>query len=136
MIDLRVVGQISGAGVARRRRLIQKRLKASFRRLTVDCLLACPRAIIQSSKPMICKAMPPFAHNTRLNAYFLGDRTCAPAFGRQQHYLRPLQSLCGVLGARQRASSTLRIFGLSRTSLASGIIPILNHHSPTKKSGY
>ena len=45
-------------------------------------------------------------------------------------------SRCGVVGARQRASSTLRIFGLSRTSLASGIIPILNHDSPTKKSGY
>jgi hypothetical protein len=30
----------------------------------------------------------------------------------------------------------LRIFGFSRTSLASGIIPILNHDSPTKKSGY
>jgi hypothetical protein len=41
-----------------------------------------------------------------------------------------------VLGARQRASSILRSFGLSRTSLASGIIPILNHDSPMKKSGY
>jgi hypothetical protein len=41
-----------------------------------------------------------------------------------------------VLGARQRASSTLRTFGLSRTSLALGIIPILNHDSPTKKSVY
>jgi hypothetical protein len=41
-----------------------------------------------------------------------------------------------VLGARQRASSTLRTFGWSRTSLACGIIPILNHDSPTKKSGY
>ena len=40
---------------------------------------------------MTGKAMPPFADNTRLNAYFLGDRTCAGAFGRQQHYLRPLQ---------------------------------------------
>ena len=40
---------------------------------------------------MIGKAMPPFADNARLNAYFLGDRTCAAAFGRQQHYLRPLQ---------------------------------------------
>ena len=79
------------AGVARRRRLIQKRQNASVRRLTVDWLLACPRAIIQSSKPMIGKAMPPFADNARLNAYFLGDRTCAAAFGRQQHYLRPLQ---------------------------------------------
>jgi hypothetical protein len=43
--------------------------------------------------------------------------------------------LGGVLGARHRASSTLRIFGRSRTSLASGIIPILNHDSPWKKSG-
>jgi hypothetical protein len=41
-----------------------------------------------------------------------------------------------VLGARQRASSTFRAFGLSRTSLASGIIPILNHDSLPKKSGY
>jgi hypothetical protein len=41
-----------------------------------------------------------------------------------------------VLGARQHASSTLRIFGRSRTSLASEIIPILNHDSPKKKSGY
>jgi hypothetical protein len=30
----------------------------------------------------------------------------------------------------------LRIFGLSRTSLASGIIPILNHDSLAKKSWY
>jgi len=41
-----------------------------------------------------------------------------------------------VVGARQRASSTLRIFGLSRTSLAAGIIPLLNHDSPRNKSGY
>jgi hypothetical protein len=41
-----------------------------------------------------------------------------------------------VLGARQRPSSTLRIFGLTRTSLALGIIPILNHDSRSKKSGY
>jgi hypothetical protein len=34
-------------------------------------------------------------------------------------------SRCGVLGARQRASSTLRIFGLSRTSLASRTHPNL-----------
>jgi hypothetical protein len=32
-----------------------------------------------------------------------------------------------VLGARMRASSTLRIFGLNRTSLALGIIPISKH---------
>jgi hypothetical protein len=45
-------------------------------------------------------------------------------------------SPCGVLGARQRASSTLRIFARSRTSLASGIISILNHDSPQKESGH
>jgi hypothetical protein len=41
-----------------------------------------------------------------------------------------------VLGARQRASSTLRTFGFSRTSLAWRIIPFLNHESPMKKSEY
>jgi hypothetical protein len=41
-----------------------------------------------------------------------------------------------VLGARQRPSSTLRTFGVSRTSLALGIIPILNHDSLAMKSGY
>src|SRR5262249_53711871 len=53
-------------------------------------------------------------------------------------------SLCGVLGARQRASSTLRACGgravssasgLSRTSLASGIIPSLIRDSLAMKSG-
>jgi ABC transporter substrate binding protein len=43
---------------------------------------------------------------------------------------------CAVLGARHRASSTLRIFGVSRTSLALGIVPILNHDSPMEKSGH
>jgi hypothetical protein len=41
-----------------------------------------------------------------------------------------------VLGARHHASSTLRIFGFSRTSLAGRIIPFLNHESPIKKSEY
>jgi hypothetical protein len=41
------------------------------------------------------------------------------------------------LGMRpQRASSTLRTFGLGRTSLALGIIQNLNHDSLAKKSGY
>jgi len=42
-----------------------------------------------TAKPMIGKAMPPFANDRRLNAYLLGDRTCAAALGREQHYLRP-----------------------------------------------
>jgi len=37
---------------------------------------------------------------------------------------------------RQHASSTLRSFLERWTSLASGIIPILNHDSRSKKSGY
>jgi hypothetical protein len=41
-----------------------------------------------------------------------------------------------VVGAAHLASSTLRSFGLSRTSLASGIIPILNHDSPDFESRY
>ena len=66
---------------------------------------------------MIGKAMPPFADDARLNAYFLGDRTCAAAFGRQQPICARFRSPCGVLGARQRASSTLRIFGLTELLL-------------------
>lgn len=41
------------------------------------------------------------------------------------HIRARLTSRCDVVGARQRASSTFRTFGLSRTSLALGIIPIL-----------
>jgi len=47
-----------------------------------------------------------------------------------------LTSRCAVVAARHRASSTFRTFGLSRTSLALEITPILNHDSPAKKSGY
>src|SRR5262249_35172883 len=45
-------------------------------------------------------------------------------------------SRCAVVGARHRASSTLRSFGLSRTPLALGIIQSLNHDSSGKQSGY
>ena len=69
----------------------------------------------------------------RLNTDFLGNRTRAATLSCQQHYPGSLHVALG--GARQRASSTLRIFRLSRTSLASGIIPILNNDSPSKKSG-
>src|SRR5882724_5407634 len=124
------------AGIARRRWFIQKRQYPLVRRLAVDRLLAPTRTVLQPTKAVLGKAPPPVADNTRLNADFLGDRARATPIRRQQDYPRPLHVALRVLGARQRASSTLRTFGLSRTSLASGIIPILNHDSPTKKSGY
>ncbi|MHC2274281.1 CO/xanthine dehydrogenase Mo-binding subunit [Bradyrhizobium diazoefficiens] len=46
------------------------------------------------------------------------------------------KSRCNVTGERQHASSTLRSFLERWTSLASGIIPTLNHDSRSKKSGY
>jgi hypothetical protein len=46
------------------------------------------------------------------------------------------KSRCNVTGERQHASSTLRSFLERWTSLASGIIHILNHDSRSKKSGY
>ena len=47
--------------------------------LIVDWLLACPRPIVQSSKPMIGKAMPPFADNTRLNGFLAIQRALRPS---------------------------------------------------------
>jgi hypothetical protein len=46
------------------------------------------------------------------------------------------KSRCNVTGERQHASSTLRSFLERWTSLASRTIPILNHDSRSKKSGY
>jgi len=77
------------------------------------------------------------ADDARLNTHFRWaiERVLRPSAANNTIRAR-LTSRCAVLGARQRASSTLRTFGLSRTSLALGIIPILNHDSPKKKSGY
>jgi hypothetical protein len=71
------------------------------------------------------------------------DRVLRPAAASKTIRAR-FTSRCAVLGARQRASSTLRTFGLSRTSsffgnhpdLELGITPIFNHDPPTKKSGH
>jgi hypothetical protein len=75
------------------------------------------------------------ADDARLNTSAVIERVLRPSAANNTIRAR-LTSRCAVLGARQRASSTLRTFGLSRTSLALGIIPILNHDSPTKKSVY
>jgi hypothetical protein len=100
--------------------------------LFVPChrLLARPWAVLEQG----CSAAPPPV-TMRLNNHFRGNRTRA-APSAASNICAPFHSRCAVVGARQRASSTLRTFGLSRTPLALGIIPILNHDSPKKKSGY
>ena len=121
------------------RRLIQKRRECVCS--SPDCRLASLLArglIIQSSKPMIGKAMPPFADNARLNASSLAIERALPAFGRQHTMLRAASgrlAACSGPGSAPR-SDFARIFGLSRTSLASEIIPILNYDSLAEKSGY
>jgi hypothetical protein len=74
---------------------------------------------------VIGKAVPPFAHDARLTpTSFAIARVLSPSAASSTIRAR-FTSPCGVLGARHRASSTLRSFGLSRTSLASGIHPDL-----------
>ena len=77
---------------------------------------------------VVGKVPPPVADNAR-------GRT--PTSSAIERLLRPsaasntirarFTSRCAVVGARQRASSTFRTFGWSRTYLALEIIPILNH---------
>src|SRR5260221_6996052 len=62
------------------------------------------------------------------------DRVLRPAAANRTIRAR-FKSRCIVTGERQHASSTLRSFRERWTSLASGIIPILNHDSPSKKRG-
>ena len=124
------------SGIALRWRLIQKRQNAPVGRRTVDRLLVGAQAVLKSSKAVIGKTPPPFADDTRLNTHFLSDRARAAALSRQRDYPRTRHLALWRAWPRQRASSTLRTFDGSRTSLALGIIPILNHDSPAKKSGY
>jgi hypothetical protein len=63
------------------------------------------------------------------------DRVLRPAAANRTIRAR-FKSRCNVVGEREHASSTLRSFLERWTSLASGIIPILNHDSPSKKRGY
>jgi hypothetical protein len=63
------------------------------------------------------------------------DRVLRPAAAKRTIRAR-FKSRCNVTGDRQQASSTLRSFLETWTSLASGIIPMLNHDSRSKKSGY
>jgi hypothetical protein len=77
------------------------------------------------------------AHDSRLDANLLGDRPRTAPGRRKKHDPRSLQiSRCIVTGDRQRASSTSRSLRESRTALASGIIPTLNHDSLSFESRY
>jgi hypothetical protein len=93
-----------------------------------------PRGDFLLESAVIKKGKPHHVRSERAVVKLDWARNKVERLGRQQHYPRPLRLALG--SARQRASSTLRIFGFSRTSLALGIIPILNHDSPKKKSGY
>jgi len=93
------------AGIAVRRRLIQKPQNALVRGLAVDRLLARPRPVLQPIKTALGKAPPPVADNARLNAHFLGDRTGAATLSRQQHYSRPLHV---ALRCGRRAAARLK----------------------------
>src|SRR6202140_2405289 len=104
--------------------------------LRIDRLLARPRLVFQPFKAMIGIAVPPKADNPRLHPNLLAiDRVLRPAAANRTIRAR-FKSRCNVTGERQRASSTLRSCLERRTSLASGIIPTLNHDSRSKKSGY
>jgi hypothetical protein len=129
-----------GPGPAREprwRRFIEQLQNPLVGRLRIDRLFTRPRFVLQSFKAKVGKAMPPKADNPRLDPNFLGDRSGTTPGRRQKHDPRPLhKSRCNVTGDRQQASSTLRSFLERWTSLASGIIPMLNHDSPSKESGY
>jgi hypothetical protein len=116
------------AGEPGRRRFIEQLQNPLVGRFRVDGLLAWPRLVLQPFKAKLRIAMPPKADNPRLDPNFLGDRPSAAPGRRQKNNLRPLQIAL--------ASSTLRSFLERWTSLASGIIPMLNHDSRSKKSRY
>jgi hypothetical protein len=95
-----------------------------------------PRAILKPGKAVIGKAPPPVADDARLNANFLGDRARAAALGRQQHYPRPFRLALGSARCSAARLKHLAYLRLEPNLSALGIIPILNHDSPKKKSGY
>src|SRR5262245_2131322 len=90
--------------IALRRWLIQKRQNSLVRGLAVDPLLTGSWTILQPAKAVLGKPPPPLAHNTRLNAHFLGDRPRAATLSRQQHYSRSLD-----VGLRRTRRSAARL---------------------------
>src|SRR5450755_4205695 len=118
-----------------RRRFVQQLQNPLVGGLRIDRLLARPRLVLQPIKAMIGIAMPPKADNPRLDPNSLAiDRVLRPAAANRTIRAR-FKSRCNVTGVRQHASSTLRSFLERWTSLASGIIPMLNHDSRSRESG-
>src|ERR1700757_4788983 len=128
-----------GPGPARepvRRRFVQQLQNPLVGGLRIDRLLARPRLVLQPFKAMVGIAMPPKADNPRLDPTSLAiERVLRPTAANRTIRAR-FKSRCNVIGERQHASSTLRSFRERWTSLASGIIHILNHDSRSKESGY
>jgi hypothetical protein len=91
---------------------------------------------LQTFKTMIRIAMPPKADNPWLDPNLLGDRSVLRPAAASSTIRARFKSRCNVTGERQRSSSTLRSFLERWTSLASGIIPMLNHDSLPRESGY
>jgi hypothetical protein len=60
------------------------------------------RPILQPGKAVIGKPPPPVADDAGLNTNFLGDRACAAALGRPQHYSSPLRL---ALGSARRSAA-------------------------------
>jgi hypothetical protein len=117
------------------RRLVQQPQNALVGCLRVDRFLARSRLVRQAFKAEICKTMAPQADDPWLDADLLGiERVLRPAADSRTIRAR-FKSRCNITGDRQRASSTLRSFRDKRTSLASGIIPTLNHDSHSCDSG-
>jgi hypothetical protein len=81
---------------------------------------------------VIAQLPSPVADDARLNTLFLGNRTRTATVSRQQHY-PPLGTALGGARRWQRASGTLRVFGLIQTFLALRSIPFLNHESREQK---
>ena len=118
------------------RRLIEQLPNQLVGGLRIERLLTRQRLALQTFKTMIRIAMPPKADNPWLDPNLLGDRSGAATGRCQQHDPCPLQIALNVTGERQRSSSTLRSFLERLTSLASGIIQMLNYDLLPRESGY
>src|SRR6185437_5474107 len=120
----------------RRRRVIEQLQNPFVGRLRIDRLLAGARFALQSFKAKVGKAMPPKADDPRLDPNFLGDRPGATPGRRQENNPRSLQIALQCHRGPATSFKHQRSFLERWTSLASGIIPMLNHDSLSKDSGY
>ena len=91
------------------------------------CSWPCRRSasVLQPVNAVVGEAPPPVVDNARLNTHSSAiERALRPA-AASNTMRAGLTSRCAVVAARHRASSTFRTFGLSRTSFALRIAPIL-----------